>query len=244
MTTHLSSARGSTSQAVLDLLAAAARDLAEDPTAQETFDHIVHLAVDVVPGCSAAGISLVSKGQVSTAAATDDGVRIGDQMQYDLGEGPCLDAIGIQEVVRSGDIAGDTRWPRWAPAAAKALGIRSMLSFQLYTSETKHGALNLYSTDLDAFSSADEPVVAMFAAIAAAAMTSAQTEEQLHSAVASRMAIGQAQGIIMERFALSASNAFSVMNRISQDTNTRLVGIAEQIVSTRIVPGTGQQPPS
>ena len=46
------------------------------------------------------------------------------------------------------------------------------------------------------------------------------------------------QGIIMERFGLSASNAFSVMSRLSQDTNTKLVAVAEQIITTRRIPGT------
>ena len=219
-------------------LADAARVLIDEPTAQQTFDRTVALAVDMIPGCTAAGISLVTRKGVRTAAATDNAVRAGDQLQYDLDEGPCIDAIREHELVLSGDVEVDPRWPRWGPAVASTLGVRSMMCFRLYTSETKHGAINLYSDTREAFSTADEPMLAIFAGVAAAAMTSAETRDQLTSAIATRMVIGQAQGILMERFKLSATNAFAVMSRLSQDTNTKLVVVAQEIVATREVPGT------
>ena len=226
------------SRAMAERLADAARVLIDEPTAQQTFDRIVALAVDMVPGCTAAGISQVTRKGIHTPAATSDTVRAGDQMQYDLDEGPCIDAIREQELVLSGDVEVDARWPRWGPAVASTLGVRSMMCFRLYTSETKHGAINLYSEDREAFSADDEPMLAMFAGVAAAAMTSAETQDQLTSAIATRMVIGQAQGILMERFRISPANAFAVMSRLSQDTNTKLVTVAEEIVATGTVPGT------
>ena len=224
--------------AMAERLADAARVLIDEPTAQQTFDRIVALAVDMMPGCSAAGISQVTRTGIRTPAATDDAVRAGDQMQYELDEGPCIDAIREHELVLSGDVEVDPRWPRWGPAVASTLGVRSMMCFRLYTSETKHGAINLYSEAREAFSAADEPMLAMFAGVAAAAMTSAETQDQLTSAIATRMVIGQAQGILMERFKISPANAFAVMSRLSQDTNTKLVAVAEEIVATGTVPGT------
>lgn len=235
--------RGAAARATAERLADAARVLVDEPTAQQTFDRIVALAVDMIPGCTAAGISQVTRKGVRTAAATDDAVRVGDKMQYDLGEGPCIDTIRDHELVLSGDVEDDPRWPRWGPAVASRLGVRSMMCFRLYTSETTHGAINLYSDALGAFSSADEPMLAMFAGVAAASITSAETQDQLTSAIATRMVIGQAQGVIMERFTLSAANAFAVMSRLSQDTNTKLVTVAEQIVATGEVPGTSTWSP-
>jgi len=220
-----------------DRVAAAARLLAVEPSVQETLDGIVELAVSMVPGCAAAGISLITRREITTAAATDQAVRLGDEMQYELDEGPCLDAVRSEEVVRSDDVVADSRWPRWGPAVTERLGVRSMLCLQLYTTETKHGALNLYATEPGAFSAADQALAGTFAAVAAAALQAAQTEEQLASAVASRTLIGQAQGVIMERYGLSAPNAFSVLSRISQDSNTKLAVVAEQIVATRRIPG-------
>jgi GAF domain-containing protein len=225
-------------RAMAERLADAARVLIDEPTAQQTFDRIVALAVDMVPGCTAAGISQVTRKGIHTPAATSDTVRAGDQMQYDLDEGPCIDAIREQELVLSGDVEVDARWPRWGPAVTSTLGVRSMMCFRLYTSETKHGAINLYSEDREAFSADDEPMLAMFAGVAAAAMTSAETQDQLTSAIATRMVIGQAQGILMERFRISPANAFAVMSRLSQDTNTKLATVAQEIVATGTVPGT------
>ena len=223
--------------ALSDRVAAAARLLAVEPSVQETLDGIVELAVSMVPGCAAAGISLITRREITTAAATDQAVRLGDEMQYELDEGPCLDAVRSEEVVRTDDVVADSRWPRWGPAVSERLGVRSMLCLQLYTTETKHGALNLYATEPGAFGAADRALAGTFAAVAAAALQAAQTEEQLESAVASRTLIGQAQGVIMERYGLSAPNAFSVLSRISQDSNTKLAEVAQQIVATRRIPG-------
>lgn len=220
-----------------DQLSEAARSLAAERTVQQTLDEIVERAQQMVAGCHDAGISLVTSGTISTAAATGAGVQVGDQMQYDLSEGPCLDAIRVEEVVWSGDVGTDARWPLWGPRVAGELGVRSMLCLQLYTSQTNHGALNLYSTDVDAFSVVDRTLVEAFAAVAAAAITSARTGEHLHAAAASRLIIGQAQGLLMERFGLSPSSAFSVLSRISQETNTKLALVAQNLVSTRTFPG-------
>lgn len=225
-----------TDLSIADRLADAARLLADEPSVQETLDSIVSLAVSTVPGCSAAGISQVQRREITTSASTDPGVEVGDRLQYELDEGPCLDAVRSEEVVRSTDIEADERWPRWAPAVSQRLGVQSMLCLQLYTSESKHGALNLYATEKDAFGSADVALATTFAAVAAAALQAAQTEEQLTSAVVSRTLIGQAQGIVMERFGLSAESAFSVLSRLSQDSNTKLATIAQQIVATRTIP--------
>lgn len=227
---------------VADQLAAAARRLADEPSVQETLQGIADLAVAMVDGCSASGISQVRDREITTTAATDPGVRAGDRMQYELDEGPCLDAVRLAEVVHSTDVAADQRWPRWAPAVEAQLGVKSMLCVQLYTSATTHGALNLYATETDAFTPADVDLASSFAAVAAAALQAAQTEEQLASSVTSRTVIGQAQGIVMERFDISAENAFSLLSRLSQDSNVKLVSVAQQIVTTRRLPGAGTVP--
>jgi GAF domain-containing protein len=221
------------------LVAEAARTLADEPSLQQTLDRVVELAVSMVDGCESAGIILVSKGQVATPAFSDPVVARGDEMQYELGEGPCLDAIRDAAVVESADVATDARWPRWAPRAADELGVRSMLCLQLYTSQHAHGALNMYATRPDAFGPEAPHLAATFAAVAAAAIAAARTEEQLQSAVQTRTLIGQAQGIIMERYSLSAARAFAVMSRVSQDANIKLVEVARGIAETRTIPGVG-----
>ncbi|MBI9116180.1 GAF and ANTAR domain-containing protein [Sanguibacter suaedae] len=223
---------------IVDRVAAAARSLAEQPGLEQTLEHAVQQAVALVEGCEAAGVSLMTgRTSVTTAAQSDPLVERGDVKQYELDEGPCLDAIREAELVWSDDLAQDPRWPRWAPWAVKELGVRSMLCVQLYTSATKHGALNLYSTEPHAFPRSAHPVAAMFGTIAVVALQGARTSDELHSALHSRNLIGQAQGIMMERFGVSAAQAFSVLSRVSQDSNVKLVEIARQVTENREVPG-------
>ncbi|MCB7136109.1 GAF and ANTAR domain-containing protein [Cellulosimicrobium marinum] len=223
-------------------VADAARALADEPTLQQTLDRVVELAVSMVDGCESAGISLVTRRRIESPAVTDPDVARGDELQYALDEGPCLDAIRETSVVESGDVETDARWPRWAPRVADELGVRSMLCVQLYTSSEAHGALNMYSTRRDAFELDDQHLAATFAAVAAAAISAARTEEQLQSAVQTRTLIGQAQGILMERFSLTPGRAFAVLSRVSQDANIKLVEIAREIVDTRRVPGLDASP--
>jgi transcriptional regulator with GAF, ATPase, and Fis domain len=223
---------------IVDRVAAAARSLAEQPGLEQTLEHTVQQAVALVEGCEAAGVSLMKgRTSVTTAAQSDPLVERGDLMQYELDEGPCLDAIREAELVWSDDLAQDPRWPRWAPWAVKELGVRSMLCVQLYTSATTHGALNLYSTEAHAFPRSAHPVAAMFGTVAVVALQGARTSDELHSALHTRNLIGQAQGIMMERYGVTAAQAFSVLSRVSQDSNVKLVEIARQVTENREVPG-------
>ncbi len=86
---------------------------------------------------------------------TDAVVATIDEVQYRTGQGPCVDAIAEHQVFRTGDLTIETRWPAFAPAAAAA-GIRSMPACRLFVNETTLGALNLYSSRLDAFSDQTE----------------------------------------------------------------------------------------
>jgi AmiR/NasT family two-component response regulator len=107
------------------------------------------------------------------------------------------------------------------------------MSFQLYTSEGKMGALNLFAFSPHAFGPNEEVAGEVLAAHAALALTAARTEEQLRSAVASRDVIGQAKGMLMERFDIDAIRAFDLLTRLSQETNTRLSVIAQRITERR-----------
>ncbi|MBD5785963.1 GAF and ANTAR domain-containing protein [Cellulosimicrobium terreum] len=220
-----------------DLVADAARTLADEPTLQQTLDRVVELAVTMVDGCESAGISLVTKGQIESPAVSDALVARGDALQYELGEGPCLDAVHDHALVESPDVSSDSRWQRWGPQVSGELGVRSMLCVQLYTSQTAHGALNLYSSVPDRFDHDDQQLATTFAAVAAAAISAARIEDQLQSAVQTRTLIGQAQGIVMERYSLTPARAFAVLSRVSQGANVKLVEIAREVVETRRIPG-------
>jgi hypothetical protein len=214
-----------------------ARQLHAEPTVDLTAQTVVELAVSMIAGCDAAGVSLARSKVVSTVAASDDLVTRGDRWQYELGEGPCLDAMSAgQEEVESTDLVRDARWPRWAPIVVRELGVRSMLSYRLFTATSVVGALNLYASRADAFSREDHAEGFILAGQAALALAASEEVENLQIAVARRTTIGQAQGILMERFGLDSSQAFNVLVRLSRDANRKLYAIADDVVRTRTLP--------
>ncbi|SDE30392.1 GAF and ANTAR domain-containing protein [Auraticoccus monumenti] len=219
-------------------LAEAARDLEAEPDTQHTLERSVALALELVPHADQAGISIVHrKGRIETPAASTDAVLRADELQYQLAEGPSLDAIWTQDIVTSEDLRQDPRWPQWAPQVSSHLNLVSMLCVQLFTSTTVVGGINLYSTRSHAFDRDDLDIAGYLAAHVAVAVAESQTEDQLRLAAVNRTAIGQAQGIVMERFSVDANRAFDLLRRVSQSSNTRLLLVATDIVSTRRVPG-------
>jgi GAF domain-containing protein len=209
-----------------------ARSLHDDDGVEDTLRSIVSAAVGTVPGTQEAALSVIeARRTVRTRAGTADLVYQVDQAQYDTGEGPCLDALYEQHTVRLSDMATETRWPRFTARAAE-LGVGSMLSFQLYVEQDNLGALNLYSSDTDAFTDESEQVGLLFATHAAVAMADAQTKQHLSHAMAVRDLIGQAKGILMERHKLTGDQAFSLLVKTSQNTNTKLIDVARYLVET------------
>lgn len=219
-----------------------ARDLHEAATPQERLQRGVELIAGQVDGCDSAGVSVVTSGQVSTPAATNDVARRGDALQYELGEGPCLDSVRRQSTVISDDIAADGRWPRWAPRAAQDLGVGSMMCLLLYTHDRSYGALNLYSTEAGGWAPDDVVLAHVLAEQLAVAFEDAVQIEHRGRAMASRTVIGQAQGILMERFGVTADQAFAYLRRSSQDSNRKLVAVAVELVDTRRLPSESPVP--
>lgn len=225
-------------------LSDAAREL-QGVGPQETMDDAVRLAVNNVHGADAAGLSLVRRRRrVESPAFTEDYVKRSDELQNDLNEGPCLDAIFREKLVHAPDLTNEGRWPRWAPRIAEDFGVRSMMCFQLFTNEDTVGALNLYSTTPDAFDAVDRDDGLAFAAHVAVAVAAAQKIEQLDTAVARRTVIGKALGILMERYDFSDDAAFAVLSRLSSQSNRKLFEVAEEIVRTRRVGASEETSPA
>jgi GAF domain-containing protein len=220
-------------------LAAIARDLLNEPDVQQTLQRVVEAAAANLGPEVWASVSLVrQRREVDTPATSDDRAAHADRLQYELGEGPCLDAIWEQETFQIDDMTTDEHYPRWSAAVAEQTGIRSSLSLQLYTDENQKslGGLNLYSPRPGAFDAHTRGEALAFAAQAAVAVTSARTEEHLRSALSTRTLIGQAQGILMERLKLTPDQAFAVLSRLSQQSNVKLREIARRLVETGEIP--------
>jgi GAF domain-containing protein len=222
-----------TSEAGDDLaavLGAAARSLQAENGLDQTLDAIVRSAADTIPGAVHAGISLVRRRKgIETVAQTGELVLHVDQAQYECGEGPCMDAAWTHDIFCVDDLADDQRWPEFSRRAVE-LGVRSMLSFQLYVTGDNLGVLNLYAHQPAAFDHEAEHIGRLFAAHAAVALAGSQREHQLTQALTSRDLIGQAKGILMERNQVPAEHAFAMLVEASQHTNMKLRDIAEYLV--------------
>jgi GAF domain-containing protein len=209
--------------------------LHDEPTVAETVELVVQYALKAVD-CQYAGVMLSKGGsKVETAAATDPLVEELDQIQIECGEGPGMDSNSELMTVRVADTEREKRWAEWARCLAEK-GIRSVLTARMATGSTEVGTLNLFHTEPDAFDHDDEAVAAILARHAAVALATARRDENLWLAIDARKLIGQAQGILMERFDLSPDKAFAVLLRYSQDKNLKLRDVAQLLVSGRGLP--------
>ena len=201
----------------------------------EAVDRVLDFAVKAL-NCAYAGVIVVHERQrVETVAATSPLVAELDAFQLECGEGPDLEVVTDRHGVLVPDVRNETRWPRWAERVAAA-GVRSMLGTRLYTTSTVIGSLNFYDVEVDRFGPEDVDVAHLLACHAAVAMDSARETEHLWKAIDARNLIGQAQGILMERFAVDADQAFAVLRRYSQDNNLKLHVVAERLIRTRDLP--------
>lgn len=137
----------------------------------------------------------------------------------------------------SADLTKDWKWLKWAPLAAE-LNVHSTLCVRLFTSANVVGGLNLYSRDVDAFDGDDVDNATVLAAHVAVVVAGTRQADQLRLSTVNRTLIGQAQGILMERFDVDSQQAFLVLRRISQDNNIKLLQVAEELINTRKTPGT------
>jgi GAF domain-containing protein len=215
-----------------------ARALQRQGDVATTLEAISRSAVANVPGADGCSISyVVARRRIENRAWTADRFRDVDQLQNRLGEGPCRDAVWQHRTVRIDDMATDPRWPRFAPEAAR-LGAASSLSFQLFVVDDNLGALNLYAGTPHAFDLESADVGMVFASHAAVALIGAQQQEHLRTAVASRDVLGQAKGILMERYQLTADQAFDLLAQTSQHTNRKMVDLARELTTTGMLPET------
>lgn len=186
----------------------------------------------VVGGCDFAAVASVhNRKPIDAPAAGDEIARRGDELQYELGEVPCLESTRIHETVHIRDLAYDSRWPAWGERIASDFGIRSMLCFQLFVSEDSLGALNMYSTRIDGFTGDGLVVGLSLAARVDVALTSAHRQDHLNSALGNRTVIGQATGMFDQRYKVTVEQVLSVLVRGSQAGNRPLRIIASEMVA-------------
>jgi GAF domain-containing protein len=211
-------------------LAEAAQVINAPGTLEDTLDAIARTARDAVPGFDHVGISVVQgDGTVTTMAATSRLVRELDTLQYKLGEGPCVATLRDQSMIIAEELADDPRWPGYVPRAVEA-GVRAQLGVQLFTSEETLGGLNFYSTTTAAINPDAPQHAQLFATHAALALDHARHADQANEAMPTRQLIGQAVGILMERFEITEERAMYLLVRVGTAGQLKLREVAREVV--------------
>lgn len=207
-----------------------------DHTLDSLMAEVAGLALRTVPGADEVSVTLVQAGRATTAAATGPCALALDERQYERGFGPCLDCIVGGAPIRIDSTATDPRWPDFC-AAARRQGVASSLSIPVPLQREVSAAVNLYGTVPSAFDDATVELARTLAAHAGVALANmhlyeaqSRVAEQLQTAMASRAVIEQAKGILMGSRGCSAEDAFSVLVRVSQDTNRKLRDVAQALV--------------
>jgi GAF domain-containing protein len=190
-----------------------------------------HAAVEI-PGAQYAGVTVTRNAKhIDTPAATHKWPILLDEIQQLHREGPCLTAAWEEKTIHVPDLETDDRFPLYRRDALEQTPIRSVMAFQMFIAGETMGALNVYAEEPRAFGQASRDVGLIFAAHSSVAWNSARRDEQFRRALASRDTIGQAKGMIMERYGVDAVQAFEVLRKLSQDSNVPLVEVATELVT-------------
>lgn len=224
-------------------LAEAMRSLtarAEAADGRPAVDELVQVAIERVPAARWASLTLLRGGRFTTPAASHGEAERADRLQYEVGSGPCVDAVIEDSVYRTGDVTADARWPEWGRRVSREVGVRSVLAQRLSLLDDSGAiaGLNIYSDVPDAF---DDEAVAMglvlstHGSLLVTAMLARDRASNLLKALESNREIGVAMGILMQRHHLTRDQAFDVLRVASQDSNRKLVDVAADVADTGIL---------
>ena len=221
-------------------LAGLSRLLTGEQALEQTLVRIAQFAVRAVPGAQGAGLTLLEQDRQTTVVVTDEFVRQVDSIQYGIGEGPCISAVEKREPVVSGNLGGESLWPRFGPRVGR-LGVHSALSLPLLVPDRVIGALNIYAHPRDAFSAEALRLGQEFAGPAAVSVANAQLLAhaerlvgQLRQALLSRAQIDQAIGVVMSRSGVDGTEAFARLRAISQSRSVKVSVVAQELLDEAV----------
>jgi GAF domain-containing protein len=217
--------------------AALGADLHGDAENQAVLQRMMLLAVNYVPGCSWASVTVIANGRGRTVASSDPVADLADQLQYELAEGPCLQAAEDDKSHLLFDVEHEPRWPNYARALMERTPVRSVLSFDLAAED--RSALNLFGASAGCYDDEAVQFGAVFAAHASTALALHSAEEKasnLQIALASNRQIAMAIGILMAYHHVSEEDAFALLRVASQNLHIKLKDIARDVVETGALP--------
>jgi GAF domain-containing protein len=225
---------------VEELLRDLSRVVLVDRTLTDVLTEVTAIAARGIPGAEASSITLLRADKAFTAAHFGDMALAADELQYEHGYGPCMDAGRGGVVMRIDDMRTEQRWPDYVAHVVRSSPVLSSLSVPLPYQGSSIGALNNYSTKPAAFASPESlraglDVAEDIAVAVANADSHAQLFDQARNmrvAMESRAVIEQAKGVLMAQRHVDAEQAFEILRDASQRYNRKLRDIAFGIVES------------
>jgi GAF domain-containing protein len=211
--------------------------LVTEKDASKAVQSLAYVLKDSIRNSVGAGASIIDpRGRSESTGATDAVVLRADELQYELGEGPCLSAFAEQCPIIMQDTQEEIRWPRWTAAVAD-LPLRSVLSAPLTAGGREIGALKVYSPLPLAFDDNSVFLIERLASPAAVLLrhirdreAAQRMSEELAETLANRDLISKVQGILIERMNLNSKEALEVLLARSRGESTPLHEIAREIL--------------
>lgn len=207
---------------------------------EDTLVHVAHFAVQAIPHVDGAGLTLLCGAERQAVVASHEFVRLIDDVQYSIEEGPCISAVRERRTVLAGSLGGDPQWPRFGPRIGR-MGVHSALSLPLEVRDEVVGALNVYARSKDAFDTEAVRLGELFARPAAVSVVNAQalsdlqqTVDRLRAALTTRATIDQAIGLLMSRSGATSAEAFDRLRGMSQRGNVKLAVVAQQLLEEAV----------
>lgn len=226
---------------LMDLMLRATKGSATELDAKGMIDTLVARTGEVVPAARWASLTVVRSGAVKTLTSSHPTARLVDSIQYELGSGPCLDAILDDHVYLTADVVADARWPEFGRRAHEETGLRSALAFRLVLLDesTVIAGLNLFSPEPEAFDDTSVRMGTMLATQCSLLLTAylaSDAAENLSRGLESNREIGVAMGVLMAKHNLTRAQSFDLLRMASQDSNRKLADIAAEVADTGALP--------
>lgn len=211
--------------------------LLTEQTAQQAVSALAAVAKEAIPHAVGAGVSLITDNHPTSVGATDRLVRRADELQYDLGDGPCLSAWSEGKPMYIPDTESDQRWHSWSQAASDATGIRSCFSVPLQEGPRRLGAMKIYAAAPGAFTAQDQHILAHLALSAAVLLghiqdnnTPQRLSERFKQTLRTRDTIATARGIVMEQYDISEDEALAHLLTRAANEGVSLHDVASTVL--------------
>jgi GAF domain-containing protein len=206
----------------------------------ETYSLISRTAVSTILGCGHAALSIARRDAPPvTVGMTDMLPAAVDELQYDCGQGPCLDVLAKHDISRTQDLATDDRWPAFTTKAVRQTGVRSMMCFRLFMQDDVIGSLNLYSRRIDAFDDYDLAIGVILAGHGSLALAAARHRaavENLNRTTHTSRDIGIAMGVLMAKRGVTREQAITMLRNTSKHLDLQLGDVATWVARNGALP--------